>query len=122
MKSRVLIGVILILSSFALVGAGVFIIGQAIDEGNRLVAQKVITDRECLVHLRTIKNAIVEPGETTSVTVSPVKNPMEALTSTSMAVMMCPSSDLTEMCLGDRCSVGNPGIVSLVFKLTPIKE
>ena len=125
MKQRTLIGLTLILSSFILTAAGAFIIDKALDEENRLAVQKSATERQCERNLKTIPGAVVDKNRddnVITVSVAPVVQPEESLTSVSMSVMMCPLLDLTEMCMGDKCDPNKPGVVSLVYKLTPIKE
>ncbi|MDW9478737.1 hypothetical protein GOB57_08470 [Sinorhizobium meliloti] len=122
MKIRTLTGVALILSSFALYGGGAFVALQAIDELNRQEVQKRATERQCLRHLEQIPNAQVQNAGKLTVSISPVTVPMESLSTASMAVMMCPTRDLVDLCLGDQCDNNRKGTVSLVLKFDPSKD
>lgn len=122
MKIRTAIGVSLILSSFALYGGGAFVALQAVDELNRQEVQKRATETQCLRHLEQIQNAQVQNAGKLTVTISPVTVPMEALSTASMAVMMCPTRDLVDLCLGDQCDTNRKGTVSLVLKFDPTKD
>jgi hypothetical protein len=115
MKTKTLVGLALILSSFALYGAGGFIIKSAIDEKNRIEVQKRVTETQCLRHLESIPNAKVSNTGKVTVTITPIGEPMEALTTASMAEMMCPTKDLAEVCLGDECGPDKK-TVSMVLK------
>lgn len=122
MKIRTAIGVSLILSSFALYGGGAFVALQAVNELNRQEVQKRATETQCLRHLEQIQNAQVQNAGKLTVTISPVTVPMEALSTASMAVMMCPTRDLVDLCLGDQCDNNRKGTVSLVLKFDPTKD
>lgn len=122
MKIRTASGVALILSSFALYGGGAFVALQAVDELNRQEAQKRATETQCLRHLEQIPSAQVQNAGKLTVTISPVTVPMEALSTASMAVMMCPTRDLVDLCLGDQCDNNRKGTVTLVLKLDPTKD
>lgn len=122
MKIRTIVGVSLILSSFALYGGGAFVALQAVDELNRQEVQKRATETQCLRHLEQIQNAQVQNAGKLTVTISPVTVPMEALSTASMAVMMCPTRDLVDLCLGDQCDNNRKGTVSLVLKFDPTKD
>ncbi|MCV9963797.1 hypothetical protein OIU34_18125 [Pararhizobium sp. BT-229] len=121
MKIRTVSGVALILSSFAFYGGGAFVALQAVDELNRQEVQKRATETQCLRHLEQIPNAQVQNAGKLTVTVSPVTVPMEALSTASMAVMMCPTRDLVDLCLGDQCDNNRKGTVTLVLKFDPTK-
>lgn len=125
MKQRTLIGLTLILSSFVLTAAGAFVIDKALDEESRLSVQKAETNRQCERNLKTIPGVVIDKNRANNiitVSVSPVVRPEESLASVSMSVMMCPLFDLTDMCMGDKCDPDKPDVVSLVYKLAPIKE
>lgn len=122
MKIRTALGVSLILSSFALYGGGAFVVLQAVNELNRQEVQKRATETQCLRHLEQIQNAQVQNAGKLTVTISPVTVPMEALSTASMAVMMCPTRDLVDLCLGDQCDNNRKGTVSLVLKFDPTKD
>jgi hypothetical protein len=122
MKTRTAVGVALIISSFALYGGGTFVALQAVDELNRQEAQKRATETQCLRHLEQIQNAQVQNAGKITVTISPVPVPMEALSTASMAVMMCPTRDLVDLCLGDQCDNNRKGTVSLVLRFDPTKD
>lgn len=115
-------GLALIVSSFALYGGGAFVAMQAIDETNRQEVQKRATETQCLRHLEAIPVARVQNAGKLTVTISPVTVPMEALSTASMAVMMCPTRDLVDLCLGDQCDPTKRGTVSLVMKFDPTKD
>lgn len=121
MKIRTVSGVALILSSFAFYGGGAFVALQAVDELNRQEVQKRATETQCLRHLEQIPNAQVQNAGKLTVTVAPVTVPMEALSTASMAVMMCPTRDLVDLCLGDQCDNNRKGTVTLVLKFDPTK-
>ena len=125
MKNRTLIGLTLIISSLALYGGGGFIIKQAVDEKARQAEQHKATETQCLRHLEEIPDAKVQNGGQLTVTVSPVTNPMEALSTASMALMMCPTRDMASFCLGDKCQTSpDPAkpTVSMVIKFVNAKE
>lgn len=122
MKIRTAAGLALVLTSFPFFGAGAFVASQAVNELNRQAVQKRETETQCLRHLESIPMSQVQNVGKLIVTISPVTNPMEALTTASMAVMMCPTRDLTEACLGDQCDTNKKGTVSLVLTLDPAKE
>lgn len=122
MKIRTASGLALILSSIALYAGGAFVAMQAIDEQNRQEAQRRATETQCLRHLEQIPNAQVQNAGKLTVTVAPVTVPMEALTTASMAVMMCPTRDLVDLCLGDQCDNNKKGTVTLVLRFDPTKD
>ena len=122
MKIRTAAGLALMLASLPLYAGGAFVAMQAIDEQNRQDVQKRETEVQCLRHLEQIPTARVENAGKVTVTVSPVAVPMEALTTASMATMMCPTRDLVELCLGDQCDPSKKGVVTLVLKFDPRRE
>lgn len=122
MKLRTASGLALILTSFALYGGGAFVALEGINELNRQEVQRRATDTQCLRHLEQIPQAQVQNADKITVTVSPVAVPMEALSTASMAVMMCPTRDLADLCLGDECDTSKKGTVTLVLKFTPAKD
>lgn len=124
MKIRTLAGIVMLTASLPLFAAGGFLVKTALDEKEREVVQKRVTETQCLRYLQAIPNAKVQNAASLTVTVSPVTVPMEALSTASMAEMMCPTRDLAEVCLGDQCSTTpeNKGKVSLVMRLDMAKE
>lgn len=122
MKIRTASGLALIVSSFVLWGGGAFVALQAVDELNRQQIQRRATETQCLRHLEQIPNAQVQNAGKLTVTVSPVTVPMEALSTASMAVMMCPTRDLADLCLGDQCDANRKGSVTLVLKFDQAKD
>jgi hypothetical protein len=122
MRIRTVSGIALILASFAFYGGGAFVAVQAVDELNRQEIQKRATETQCLRHLEQIPNVQVQNAGKLTVTISPVTVPMEALSTASMAVMMCPTRDLVDLCLGDQCDNNKKGTVTLVLKFDPTKD
>jgi hypothetical protein len=122
MKIRTASGLVLILVSFPLWAGGGFVALQAINETNRQEQQKRVTETQCLRHLEQIPNAQVQNAGRLTVTIAPVTVPMEALSTASMAVMMCPTRDLVDLCLGDQCDNSKKGTVTLVLKFDPTKD
>jgi hypothetical protein len=125
MKTRALAGSILIFVSLAFFGGGGFIIKQAVDEKARQAVQRKETEAQCQKHLESIPGAKVRTAGTVTLTLPDVTNPMEALSTASMAIMMCPTRDVASICLGDRCaSSGNDdkAPVALVLTLANLKE
>jgi hypothetical protein len=122
MKFRTATGVALIIASLPLYGAGAFVAMQAIDETNRQEVQRRETETQCLRHLEAIPAARVQNAGKLTVAISPVTVPMEALSTASMAVMMCPTRDLTDLCLGDECDPTKKGTVSLVLTFAPTRK
>lgn len=109
----------MMLTSLILFGGSAFIIQEALDVKVHDAARKAADEKQCLKQLSQIPGATVTNGANIVVTLKGMGNPAEALTTASMAIMTCPTRDMTSLCLGDECD--KSGQVSMNFMLSPKK-
>lgn len=117
MKPRTAMGVAMMTVSLAFFAGGAFVVKETVDMKEREARQWAETDRQCLQLLNTLPSVAVAPsGKDVTVTMGDVADPRKALSDATVAAMMCPGKQLSEVCLGDKC-VGAQGKVILRFKL-----
>lgn len=117
MKARAAIGLGMIFGSLAFFAGGGFVLTQAMDASVRAERQISSTNKQCLEYLNEIPSSSVVPvGDDVSIVIKDIKDPKTALSDASLAIMMCPTKKVENVCLGDKCQ-GPTDEVILKLKL-----
>lgn len=115
MKSRTLIGIALILSSFAFTGGGAFVLMNALDIQQINERRNQRTAQVCSEKLdelaRDGNGAVSREGANVALTLKDFSDPRGALSTASMAIMMCPNKDVVNLCIGDQCKDSNNKVI-----------
>ncbi len=112
MKQRALIGMALACSSFLWFGAGTYILYTALDLKTINERKNEATDRQCTEKLNELakisSGTLKTEAQNTTLTQTKFDDPRGALSTATMAIMMCPNKNLTSFCMGDQC----PAVIS----------
>ncbi len=119
MKNRTLVGLALMTSAFAFIGAGTFVLVMAMDMQQINTRRNSETARQCTEKLSEIAKAaggtVTQKGLDTIMVLKDIGDPRMALSAADTAIMMCPNKDVTEQCLGDKCDDANNRVI---FRMT----
>jgi hypothetical protein len=115
MKQRALIGLALAFSSFFWFGAGTYTLYNALDLKEINARKDDATARQCTEKLNELAKSsfgtLKTTGADTNLTLAKFDDPRGALSTATMAIMMCPNKNLTSFCMGDQCPGSNQQII-----------
>lgn len=111
MKPRTSAGIVLIVASFAFYGAAGYLLMQGLDEKVKSDRQKQQTINQCIELLETLPSSTITPGEERiGYKSTQIADPRKALNDATVAAIMCPTHEVKQLCIGDKCGAPNEGI------------